>query len=98
MPLRVLDLDPQADSHRIASRLVLQEDLNLLFTRVVRLEQARGHVRCAPTADADDAGIPVVERAHAGLVHDRLRVVRSQSAIAGRGGRAYGRRLGWLSA
>src|SRR5215470_1643741 len=57
MPFRFLDIDAKIDLVRGVAHLVLQNDLRLLLRRVVRLEQARGHVRRARTSDTKDAGI-----------------------------------------
>src|SRR5262245_41646182 len=86
MPFRFLDVDAKVDLVRGMAHLVFQDDLNLLFRRVVRLEQARGHVRRARASDTDDASILIGNGPHIGWVHSRLRVASSQPAIAGCGG------------
>src|SRR5262249_55685367 len=97
MPFRFLDVDAKVDLVRGVAHLVLQNDLSFLFRRVVRLEQAWGHVRRARTSDADDPGILIGNGPHIGWVHSRLRVVSSQPAIAGCGGRSHCGHLGWLT-
>jgi hypothetical protein len=55
MPFRFLDVDAKVDLVRGVAHLVFQNDLNFFFRRVVRLEQAWGHVRRARTSDTEDA-------------------------------------------
>src|SRR6266481_1775254 len=74
MPFRFLDVDAKVDPVRSVAHLVLQNDLSFFFRRVVRLEQAWGHVRRARTSDTEDAGILIGNGPHIGWVHGRLRV------------------------
>src|SRR5262245_65243625 len=66
MPFRFLGVDAKVDLVRGVAHLVFQNDLNFPFRRVVRLEQARGHVWGARASDTDDARILIgkIGRAH----------------------------------